>query len=467
MNPFYPEIKTTPIFDSAERATLPQQKVYIPSFTVIVDSRQRDFKTYPYPSYYKIMLGYTFKNVTSIELKGSVIPRSSYNVHSTNNKIDFSIGSSITSINIINGGADYTYVPTVTIDPPIFPGIQATATAVLEPITKRISGITITNAGSGYSASSPPNINIQPPNNGKNVATATAKIGVQYTSVLREGQYNIGGNPTPPSSVPSGLILEIQDALNYSVNGGNYVSGSTSPFVVRLVSQYPELDAIIGSPESTNTNATQYNRIQITNINNDYWELMFGTGPNKKNSSNNLMGFSTTNHNKPIETSEVPTLIPAGKTLRANYDYDLYDDPKFIMLSFWNGNDTFERLISTDPSTSRKFASLIFDSNYTDAIKDTTGSTIVDDGINYLIGPVTKGPFWMLPGNLKPIKGFDYDSKKLAFSPPLGKLDSLTIQFTKYGLKYGGSYEYYNFQGRDNILIFEIQCEDQQSGMKS
>lgn len=437
----------------------PKRKTLTVPYNILINSKQRDLKKFATPSYYRVHLGMVFKNVVSIELKGSIIPRSSYNVHTTNNYIDFSIGSSITNINLTNEGAGYDTPPVITIDKPIDPlGVQATATAILS--YGKISSINITNPGSGYSAGSPPGIYISIPNTGRNMATATAKVGVQYTAKLRVGQYAIGGNPATNNltDTPTGLLKEVQDAMNYAANGAPYIQGSTGPFVVRLVSQYPEIDAVIGTPEYYNTNCAQFNRVQIINTSSSF-ELLFGTGVNCKNSSSSLLGYSMINY-KSVNITGASNLIPSGYAIRAKFDYDLLDDPKFLMLTFTNGSDTFNRVISDNESVAGKYASVIFDANYTDCIKDTTGTNHLDtNNINQLMGPVTKGNFWIPPGPLKPIKGFDYDNKKLNFVPPMGKLDFLDIYFTKYGTKTGGSYEFYDFQGRDHVLLFEINCE--------
>ena len=76
-------------FDSAFASTHPSEKTIIPTHTFVVDSRQRDCRIYPSPSFYRISFGDVFKNVTSLELLGAAIPKTSYNVHSTNNKNKF------------------------------------------------------------------------------------------------------------------------------------------------------------------------------------------------------------------------------------------------------------------------------------------------------------------------------------------------------------------------------------------
>jgi hypothetical protein len=58
--------------------------------------------------------------------------------------------SSVASVTVTSG-AGYTSVPTVTIDPPTTPGgVQATATASIDPILGVVNAITIDDNGSGY-----------------------------------------------------------------------------------------------------------------------------------------------------------------------------------------------------------------------------------------------------------------------------------------------------------------------------
>ena len=453
-------------FSVSEKVSLPFDKIVVPEHTFIIDSRQRDPKLYPSPSFYRIELGTVYKNITSVELKGAIIPRTSYNVHSTNKYIDFSIGSTITNIILKYGGAGYTFVPNVTLTPPASGGVQATAVAITNLISGQITGITITNPGSGYN--SVPTVMISSPTgNRSELAIATAVVGTAYTAYLREGQYVIGGNPStvvPISTVPSDLILEIQDAMNFAVNGLPYVQGSTGPFTCRLVSQYPDLYADAGQPEAFNTNATLFNRIQITNSNSSQWSLLWASGPNNDRNAHNLMGFAWCDQSNVVSTPAVSGLMVSGTSLRAQFDYNLLDSPDYVIIKFWSGSDAFERLESEESTLNRAFASMFFNSSGPNVLTDTEGLIDTSNGINYLNGPVTKGNFW-LPGiyNIG-IRGIDYDVKKLEFSPSIGKLSSLTIDFCKFGIQNGGTPEKYNFSGRDHLLIFGIKSSDFQSG---
>lgn len=146
-------------FGNADAATHPANKVIVGKHTLVVDSRTRDCKCYPNPSKYRIAIGDVYKNITSIELRGVILPKSAYNVHSTNKYIDFAVGDSVTLINLRFGGNGYTSVPNVHITPPQS-GVQAEATAVLTD--GNVTSITLDVAGSGYSPSNPPKITIDP-----------------------------------------------------------------------------------------------------------------------------------------------------------------------------------------------------------------------------------------------------------------------------------------------------------------
>jgi hypothetical protein len=457
-----------PDFDPNDAVTHPTDKIITTEHTFVIDSRQRDFKRYPSPSYYKVDLGKIYKNITSIELKGSAIPRSSYNVHSTNREIDFSIGSTITQIIVKKGGSGYVS-PTVTISSPVVAGTQATATAFVDA-TGAITSIVVNIAGTGYRQGIAPEIIIRGQNNSGSGAEAYAIVGTHYTASIRPGQYTIGGNPTPPSTKPSGLILEIQNAMNYAVNGGNYDPASTGPFEVRLVSQYPVLGATLGDPDYYDTNAAQFNRIQITNVNSADWELLWFSGDNRRTNASNLLGFNNIDYSTTTITFTVANgsgnIMQGGTSIRADNDYNLMDDPKYILLSFWANSDSFERIESADGSINRKFGTMVFDANYANVLTDTTGVNYLSSGTNYLVGPVTKGTFYVPPGVLKPIRGFDFDQKKLEFAPAISKLSSLEIKFTQFSSENSAEEELYDFANQNHLLIFSVRSGDPRSGQK-
>lgn len=65
----------------------------------------------------------------------------------------FYSGQSVSDVQVINPGAGYSYIPAVTFSAPnITTGIRATGTALINPITRQVTGINITNPGMGYTA---------------------------------------------------------------------------------------------------------------------------------------------------------------------------------------------------------------------------------------------------------------------------------------------------------------------------
>ena len=473
-SPFYqPQIppKQFNDFSVVEKVTLPFDKIIVPEHTFVIDSRQRNPSIYPSPAHYQIKLSTVYKNITSIELKGFDIPKTSYNVHSTNKYIDFSVGSTITNIVLTYGGAGYTFVPIITLTGPPAGGTQATAVAITNLVSGQVTGITITNPGSGYI--SVPTVMISSPTGYKSeVAIATAVVGQLFTAVLREGQYVIGGNPStvaPISLAPTDLILEIQDAMNFAVTGIPYVSGSTGPFTCRLVSQYPDLYADVGYPEAFNTNSALFNRIQITNANSVQWSLLWASGPNNDRNAHNLMGFAWSDQSNVVSTPSVSGIMSSGTTLRGQFDYNLIDSPDYVIIKFWAGSDSFERLESEESTLNRAFACMFFNAASPNVITDTEGAIVASGSpsINYLNGAITKGSFWVPGAYNVPTRGLDLDIKRLEFQPSIGKLSSLTIDFCKFGIKNGGTPEKYNFAGRDHILIFGVKSSDFQNNTVS
>lgn len=466
--------KTTD-FTISERATHPSNEIKIGQHIFVVDSRQRNCKYYPSPSSYSIPIPQVFKNITSIELKGCIIPKSSYNIHSTNNRLDFSIGDTVTEIRVTNTGRGYTAPPLVTITPPTS-GTTATATAVLNS-TGGVASILITVAGTGYRTSTPPLVFIDPPTGpGGYKAQADAYVGTVYQADLRPGNYIVGGNPESASTYPTDLLLELQNAMNYAVNGPPYNPTSTSPFEVRIVSQYPELGAAPGTPEAFDTNACRYNRIQIINVNSDHWELLFCSGKNSNRNLRRVLGFPWIDCYEPVTTPSVTIgapknydLIPAGTSLVSYFDYDMMDYPEYIILNFWPSDEyKLERVFSNEGNgLNRAFAMLVYDSNVPNNLLSLSGSSTDTVGnVNYLTGALSKGTFYRDPGVVKALKGYDFDTKYLEFSPPISKLSHLNIDFTKFGTETGGLPNYYGFTGDDHLLIFQISGNDNQSGKK-
>jgi len=466
---------TQSIYKATDKATLPFQEVYNVTKSLVVDSRQRNCARFKTPSFYTLDLEHTFKNVTSLELKGAIFPKASYNIHSSNNKIDFAVGDFIARFYILYGGGGYTSAPTVTISAPlVVGGTNATATAVISSFGV-VTNIILGTAGSGYIASTPPFVMFSPPNNAMQARQpkVLAIVGNRYTASLRIGEYEIGGNPIPPAVLPSNILLEIQNSMNYVVNGGAYDPASTGPFAVRLVSQYPLLTAVSGTPEASDTNACLFNRIQVINTNSSSWEFLWNTGPNRIISAASVFGFNTNDSGIGIPIAGVTTmagvLIPAGTAIRGSFDYNLKNDPDYVIMSVQLNNKRMDRLKSPDDGLDDTFAVLFFDNNNPETLHDLgaspTGSVITVGGVQYLQGGTGKGNFWRDAGAIKAIKGYDFDTKRLSFKPPIGSVNNISVQFTKFGYKPGGAPLFY-CTDREHVLLFEISANDQRSAQR-
>ncbi len=79
------------------------------------------------------------------------------------------MGSPVAQVNIFAAGSNHTYAPAVTFSAPEFVnGVRAVGQAIVDPNTRQVIGVAVTNAGSGYTA--PPTVTI----NGGSGATAQA-----------------------------------------------------------------------------------------------------------------------------------------------------------------------------------------------------------------------------------------------------------------------------------------------------
>jgi hypothetical protein len=99
--------------------------------------------------------------------------------------------STVGSITISQEGAGYTVAPSVTIDPPTTPGgLQATATAVIDPILQKVVSIQIDFIGSGYDFQ--PNISFSGGGGGVTVPAAAV---VNLSKNLSIDVYEISNKP--------------------------------------------------------------------------------------------------------------------------------------------------------------------------------------------------------------------------------------------------------------------------------
>jgi hypothetical protein len=109
------------------------------------------------------------------------------------------------------------------------------------------------------------------------------------------------------------------------------------------------------------------------------------------------------------------------------------------------GNRSADRVESSDIATNQKFAIIIYDSNDPDNIETYDGSTVSSNPVQLKVS--------RNPGNLKALKGSDFDKKILTFEPPI-TLENFKISFYKY------DNSLYNFHNREHQLTFELDVAD-------
>jgi hypothetical protein len=210
------------------------------------------------------------------------------------------------------------------------------------------------------------------------------------------------------------------------------------------------------------------------NVNSDVWELLWCSGPNHDQSAASVLGYNTVDTGigtfVPAVNNGIGDIIPAGTAIRGRFDYNLKNDPDYVILSIYLNDKRMDRITSLDDGLDDRFAVLLFDNNNPETLHDlsaaTTGTINTIGGVRYLEGATGKGNFYRDTGAVKPLKGTDYDAKRLNFAPALAKVNVMTIQFTKFGYKAGGSPQYYDMSGREHTLMFQFDATDNRSMMK-
>jgi hypothetical protein len=274
--------------------------------------------------------------------------------------------------------------------------------------------------------------------------------GTNHELFLTQGQYLIGANvpgtadyiADGSSNCMTGLIAELNQKLKtVSVN-----------FNVFL--------ATLPGSDGTGQNASILNRIVITNTTTPFI-IDFRNRGYTSGSPFRVMGF-----NKQIYASGINQVVIYGSSdtgtcssnnidigttytiginaINSIYDYNLKDDPKYVIMQLEFGNKSADRIESCDIATNQKFAVVIYDSNDPDNIETYDGSTTS--------GPV-KLKVARKPGILKALKGTDFDKKILVFEPPI-TLENFKISFYKY------DNTLYDFHNREHQLTFDLDVAD-------
>ena len=344
----------------------PKKGKVLSKHNIIIDSRQRDYSIYPYPSNYLIELMEPHRNVERIELVAAMLPKTEYNVNSENNLLLVTIG------------------------------------------------------------------------------------GLQQSLYLTPGEYLIGTNNQGGTYIAngavaiSGLIAEVARVLNTHTNSANgfNVFLATTP----------------SSSNGTGINASVLNRLVITNSSVNF-SIDFLCANYSSGSPFRLLGFLKQVYTSGLTTTYYgsdnigtcsPSDLQSGTTFTVGipsicslFDYNLIDDPKYLIMDLEFGNKSADRIESADVASNQKFAVVIYDANEPDNIETYAGTNDTNIQLTYS----------RKPGRLKALKGSDFDKKIITFEPPI-TLENFKITFYKY------DNTYYNFNNREHLLTFELDVAD-------
>jgi len=287
-------------------------------------------------------------------------------------------------------------------------------------------------------------------NVGGTVVNGVIVGGTTKQVVLTQGQYIIGSNNAGSvnyvasnGALVFGLITELEYQLNQGFGAGT--------FNVFLATMPP--------PNGTGNNASVLNRVVITSSSSfiiDFTNSIYTSGSpfrvlgfNKsiytaaQNSvqiyGNDDSGSCTSTE---LQNGTIHTVSVYG--LGSIYDYNMKDDPKYVIMQLDFGNKSADRIESSDIATNQKFAIILYDANDPDNIYTFNSASGSSEVTVSTIRP---------PGTLKALKGSDFDKKILTFEPPL-TLENFKISFYKY------DNTYYDFHNREHLLTFELDVAD-------
>jgi hypothetical protein len=276
--------------------------------------------------------------------------------------------------------------------------------------------------------------------------------GITHQCVLTPGQYLIGSN------VPGNI--------NYVADGSNNCISGLVPEIKRVLQTVDvNFNVFLATLPQANGGTGQYasvlNRIVITNSTNAF-SIDFVNEKYSSGSPFRLLGFNkqvyTASQNTTViygtsergtctanDLASGTTFTISGYSINSIYDYNLKDDPKYIIMQLEFGNKSADRIESSDIATNQKFAIIIYDANDPDNI-ETFNYT------NNVLNPVQMKTERKV-GNLKALKGTDFDKKILTFEPPI-TLENFKISFYKY------DNTFYDFHNREHQLTFELEVAD-------
>jgi hypothetical protein len=272
----------------------------------------------------------------------------------------------------------------------------------------------------------------------------------------------IGGVTSRCTLTPGQYLIGSNTSSNYTANGNDCLFGLIAELnkVLRSVSLGFNvfLATLPGTSGGTGQNASVLNRIVITNnmvpFILDFTNSNFSSGSPFRVMGFNKMIYSSGNSVVIYGSDEFGTCsasnIQNGDTytiginaLSSVYDYNLKDDPKYLIMQLEFGNKSADRIESSDIATNQKFAIIIYDANDPDNIQTYNSAAS---------GPIVLAVS-RAPGTLKALKGSDFDKKIITFDPPI-TLENFKISFYKY------DNTYYDFHNREHQLTFELDIAD-------
>lgn len=472
---------------------LPSEMITGSNHILIIDSRERDLQKYPNPARYDITLPQKFKNVTSLELKGSIIPKTEYNVCTENNQIAFNVQNYITSCSIKEPGFGYTNgVYVLNVSPPAIAG-GTTAQVTVTVTNNQVSLCVVTTRGSGYLRGNYGGLQIPSAGFYKNAgayldissiptessmyiryksAHLVPNVGNELIAILNEGQYDFN----IPNDSDLGLCREVTRALQAAVDGaindGFIVPQAGEPSSGAEYFPYAGAPGDLGSCflETSNENASANNRVCIQHGTPSggytqilFLELLWSSALIKYSSAMTLLGYgssiSTVQNIPPSPVDQTNGTLNLGVweslPVVALNDYSLVNCPLYAILSFYNFPGDADRVESTNSVLDNSFAIVVFDANSSDVVFRAPDDSAPGTGTSNWASLLTK------PGVIKAIKGQDFDTKILSFGPaPIAELSILNITFKKL------NGDLFDFHGRDHTLILNIGSNDINSANK-
>lgn len=148
----------------------------------------------------------------------------------------------ITGFNVTNGGTGYIGIPTITVIGG--GGVQATATCGFNPSAPNQAGpLTITNAGSGYLSSSPPSVTVSPSNGFGGGVIATSSVNPASAGNIKNITITSGGVGYLSSSPPT---ITITGGAGTNASGTAVLN--TSAGVVRRINLLTGGSGYINNP---------------------------------------------------------------------------------------------------------------------------------------------------------------------------------------------------------------------------